>query len=192
MRNEEAIEIAVREGLAVPGAALPYETWVKRSAGAMTCRPFNSDPTPEPAEGALLAALYPVSGVPDEADAGYPAACWWPYTRKGACSPEHYPSHPGLLPLLASLYAVAWRPGSPDKPPGSRIDFAGTAAETVVIGTLTGGADLTERFLAFYVRTTPRSLACAQPEELACLWAAIASQVSLPPRDLAVSHRPAR
>ena len=192
MRNEEAIEIATREGLIVPEAALPYETWVRRSAGALTCRPFNSDPTPEPAEGALLAALYPVSGVPDDADAGYPAACWWPYTRSGACSPEHYPTHPGLFPLLASLYAVAWRPGSPDKPHGSRMDFAGTAEEPVVLGTLTGGADLSERFLAFYVRTTPRSLACAQPEELACLWAAIASQVWPPSRDPAATRRAAR
>ena len=191
MRNEEAIEIITQEGLAVPEEALPYETWVRRSAGALTCRPFNSDPTPEPAEGALLAALYPVSGVSEPADAGYPAACWWPYTRSGGCSPEHYPTHPGLFPLLASLYAVAWRPGSPDKPPGARLDFAGTAAEAVVLGTMTGGDNLSERFLAFYVQTSPRSLSCAQAGELACLWATIASQVR-PPRNLAATHRPAR
>lgn len=176
MRNDEAAAIAAGEGVAVPGDAVPYEAWARRAAGALTCRPFGSDPTPEPAEAALLAALYPVPGDRSP-DAGFPSASWWVHGEKTVLQHPGYGSYPGLLSLLASLYAAAWhRPRASE----ARLDFAGTGRAPVVIGTLLAREDgpLAGAALAFRASPAPRSLACETAHELACLWATIASQVS--------------
>lgn len=147
--------------------------------------PLRRRPHPERAEAALLAALYPVPGERGP-DAGYPSASRRRYTETTVlCHPE-YRSYPGLLSPLASLYAVAWhKPRISD----ARLDFAGTGRKPVVIGTLLardapGGAPpgyvggLAGGALAFRVSLDPRSLACETAEDLACLWAAIASEVA--------------